>query len=159
MIRIHFSKFWIVLLASFAFALPSFCQAVSIGSPEKIEQKLFGIWRMDFPELREKLDLVSQNKLSQMSEEERESVWMAADSRIYLFEKNGTYLTTYAEEGVFVEERGKWTFDSTTLSLRLEKEDGKRDYRLVFTERGMMWNPIVKSDEFFEVLFLKRLDI
>lgn len=158
MVRIHFSKFWIVLLASFAFAFPSFCQDVNSGSPEKIKQKLFGIWRLDFPELKGKLDAESHSKLSQMSEEERESVWMAADSRIYLFEKDGTYLMTFAEEGVFVEERGKWTFDSTTMVLRLEEGDGNRDYRLVFTERGLMWNPVVKSEEFFGVLFLKRLD-
>jgi hypothetical protein len=159
MIRINFSKFWIVLLASFAFAYPSFSQDVNIGSPEKTDQKLLGIWRVDFPELKGKLDIESQNKLSQMSEEEREAVWMTADSRIYLFEQDGKYLMTYVDRGVYVEERGIWTITSSGMMLRMEYGEGIRDYRLVFTDKGMMWNPTVKRDELFGVIFLNRLDL
>lgn len=159
MVRIHFSKFWIMLLPIFAFTFPSFSQDVNIDAPEKTHQMLIGIWRVDFPELKQKLDAESQNKLSQMDEKEQESVWMTTDSRIYLFEKDGSYLTTYVEDGAFIEQKGKWSIDSDQMMLTMEEEKGNHQFRLTFTERGMMWIPLIRSKEFFEVLFLNRLDL
>ncbi|GMQ30639.1 hypothetical protein [Algoriphagus confluentis] len=151
-------KFYLILVIGVLVTLSSLAQETNESPKEKIGEKLFGIWRIDFAEQQKNLDEESRSKLSQMEEKEREDFWMTADSRIYLFERDGSYLTTYVEEGVYTEQKGTWSFEENQMILTLEEKEGNRQYRINFTGRGMMWNPIVKDKDFFEVIFLNPLN-
>lgn len=151
-------KFYLILVIAVLIALSSQAQEIKENPKWKNGDKLIGIWRIDFAEQKKNLDEDSKTKLSQMDEEGRESVWMTEDSRIYLFERDGSYLTTYVEEGVYTERKGSWAFDQNRRILTQEEKEGNRQYRINFTGRGMMWNPIVKDKDFFGVIFLNPLN-
>jgi hypothetical protein len=123
----------------------------------KPEQEIFGIWRFNLSEQKEKLSSENRSQISQLKEEEQDKFWMKTDSWNYVFEENGRVTLSWVDDGVYNESRGNWTFDSVPMSLKLLLKDEILEYRVAFTEKGMVWIPLTKSEEFLNVMYLKSL--
>jgi hypothetical protein len=124
---------------------------------QKASEKLIGVWRMDLPEQKQKMEPADRNQLDQLDEKEQEDFWMMNDSKVYILDKDGTVKRVWVDRGSYFEENGKWDFQSNPMTLVLQFEEAAEEYKVNFTGKGMVWVPRTRTREFFGVLHLKSL--
>ncbi len=125
-----------------------------------IKQKtldLVGIWKLDLPEQKEKLEPEDFSKVNGMPADEQEKLWIEADSRVYVFEASGKFQISSVVDGSFQESWGKWSLDPKEMILQLESEIGISRYKVIQSPKKMMLMPMERSEKDFNKLYLRSL--
>lgn len=136
---------------------PVFSQDSSKDGVKNLDQTILGIWRVDLPEQKSRLEPENMEKLSQLDGEKQEQEWIKTDSRVYNFEEDGAFQLSWVEEGSAMEVRGIWTFDPATQVLKLTTKRGTTDFLVKMSGNKAVWTPFSRSEEYFSILYLKRL--
>jgi hypothetical protein len=125
-----------------------------------IKQKnldLVGIWKLDLPEQKEKLDSEDFSKLKGMPADQQEKLWVEADSRVYVFEASGKFQISSVVDGAFQESFGKWILDPQEMILQLESEIEVFRYKVIQSPKKMILIPAERSEKDFSKLYLRSL--
>lgn len=121
------------------------------------EIKLIGVWKVNLPEQKSKLDTESKAQVNQLDSKGQEAFWNATESRVYALDGERNFVMTWVSEGSHNEVIGKWKLDAKTGVLNLFSESEVIEYQIEFKEKGQIWTPLTKSKEGFPILYIKGL--
>ncbi len=150
-------KILLLFPVMFLLLVAAYSQETDSLEVEKTSLELSGVWKMDLPEQKSRLEPENQTKIKQLSPIQEENLWMEADSRVYVLDPSGRFHLSWVREGALNELRGKWQFDSDSMIIRMEWENGVSEYRVTIKPKGMLWVSVAKSEDFFQALHLKSL--
>ncbi|TXE04775.1 hypothetical protein [Algoriphagus aquimarinus] len=123
------------------------------------EIKLVGVWKVNLPEQKSKLDAESKTKVNQLDSKGQEGFWNATESRVYALDGERNFVMTWVSEGSHNEVIGKWKLEAKTGILKLFGEHELFEYQVEFKEKSQIWIPITKSKEGLNVLYIKGLGL
>ncbi|WP_139352701.1 hypothetical protein [Algoriphagus sp. A40] len=123
------------------------------------EIKLVGVWKVDLPEQKSKLDSETKAQVDQLDGKKQEFFWRATESRVFALDNERNFVMTWVDEGSHNEVKGKWKLDSKTGVLSLISEDEVIEYQVEFNGKGQIWIPIGGDKKGFNKLYIKGLGI
>ncbi len=119
------------------------------------ETGLVGVWKVNLSEQKNKLDTETKAQVSQLDSIKQEKFWNTAESRVYALDGERNFVMTWVADGSHHEVVGKWRMDSKTRILRLFSENELFEYQVEFNGKDRIWIPVVKSNEGFNILYIK----
>jgi hypothetical protein len=123
------------------------------------EIKLVGVWKVDLPEQKTKLDAETKAQVDKLDSKNQEDFWRATESRVYALDNERNFVMTWVEFGSHNEVRGTWKLDSKTGVLSLFSEKELIEYQVEFIGKGQIWIPITASRSDFNKLYIKGLGL
>lgn len=141
----------------FLFSVNAIAQEKDTVQLKRKTLDLVGIWKMDLPEQKDKLDPEDVSKVKNKPASEQDKLWVEADSRVYVFEESGNYHFSSVIDGSFQESRGKWSLDAKEMILQLDSESGTIRYKVIQSPKKVMLMPMERSQKDFNKLYLRSL--
>lgn len=123
-----------------------------LDSLSKEEINLVGVWKVDLPEQKSKLDTESKTQVDQLDNKGQEDFWNATESRVYALDGERNFVMTWVAEGSHNQLVGKWKYDAKSGILSLISENEVFNYQIEFKDKGQIWTPLSKSKEGITVL-------
>lgn len=123
------------------------------------EINLVGVWKVNLPEQKSKLDTETKAQVDQLDSKKKEDFWRATESRVFALDSERYFVMTWVADGSHHEVRGKWKLNSKTGILSFVSENELVEYQVEFNGKEQIWIPIGGSRNGFNKLYIKGLGL
>ncbi|WP_113922695.1 hypothetical protein [Cognataquiflexum aquatile] len=128
------------------------------GQERDSEALINGLWRIDMEKQKESLSIDTNNRYQILEENQKESLLMTLASRIYFFDKDGSFESSWASEGGPSRIQGLWEFDGKEILTLDIKSVKPLQYRVEFLKKGFALHPTWASESVVETIYLIQID-
>ncbi len=123
------------------------------------EIQLVGVWKVDLPEQKSKLDAETKAQVDQMEDKIQDDFWRAAESIVYALDDERYFVMTWVADGSHNEIRGKWKLDSKSGVLSMTSENETMEYQVEFIGKRQVWIPVGGPRRGFNKLYIKGIGL
>lgn len=123
------------------------------------EINLVGVWKVNLPEQKSKLDTETKALVDQLDSKKQEDFWKVTESRVFALDNERYFVMTWVADGSHHEVRGKWKLNSKSGVLSFISENALVEYLVEFNGKEQVWIPVGYSKNEFKKLYIKGLGL